>query len=442
MKTRSFGGVLAIASVVSTVLFACESSKGPVGGYWVDAGGADSDSDTDGDSDADTEADSEGDSDSNGESDMDIDSDSDSDSDVDSDTETDTDTGCVDDDEDGWCFEFDCDDEDENINPDMEEFYDPPNGIDEDCDGLTDEAPTVVAGDAGPIEPDCSECPAVGSSLDEMRCALELCDDGVYLSGVYESPGGSDTAGTYAAVERFGDASNDLAPLLNGSYALMATGPATGTSHSKNMSGLPIEDPFSSDLYKVNDVMEWSLHLKAPANAKGFRIHYVFFSEEYDEFISTAYNDKFYIFIEAASTEGGQRTVINFTECRDPAAYHDLECTQDWENLGICSAGDKLCYIAINTSLSECCWWGGCPDGTATTDISGTGFSCPSSQSNDTQAWGSSTGWLYTEWPIDPGEEFDLIFHIHDTADSIYDSEVILDKFLFTTEVEPGTGVV
>ena len=56
--------------------------------------------------------------------------------------------------------------------------------------------------------------------------------------------------------------------------------------------------------------------------------------------------------------------------------------------------------------------------------------------------YGSSTGWLVTEWPIDPGEEFTIIFHLHDTADSILDSEVILDKFVFVREVDPGTDPI
>jgi hypothetical protein len=56
--------------------------------------------------------------------------------------------------------------------------------------------------------------------------------------------------------------------------------------------------------------------------------------------------------------------------------------------------------------------------------------------------YGSSTGWLYTEWPIEPNEEFTITFHIHDTADAILDSEVILDRFIFVKDPDPGTGPV
>ena len=42
---------------------------------------------------------------------------------------------------------------------------------------------------------------------------------------------------------------------------------------------------------------------------------------------------------------------------------------------------------------------------------------------------GSSTGWLTTTWSIQEGEIFTLTFHVHDTADSGYDSLVLLDNF-------------
>jgi hypothetical protein len=49
-------------------------------------------------------------------------------------------------------------------------------------------------------------------------------------------------------------------------------------------------------------------------------------------------------------------------------------------------------------------------------------------------AHGSSTGWLSTSWAIKPNETFELVFHIHDTSDGIYDSEVILDNFQWLTK--------
>lgn len=290
-------------------------------------------------------------------------------------------------------------------------------------------------GSDGPIEPECT-CNGIGTTMDAMLCAVDLCDPATVLAVDYASPTNATTAGTYAAVPHFGNVSNDLGPLYGTSYALMATGPATGTLHSGNKGGGQMQDPFAKGTLPTHDVMEWSLRLKAPKNAHGFQIHYVFFSEEYDDYINTNYNDKFYIFLEAASTNSSKRTVINFTDCRNPNKYSDFVC--DASQMA-CEDGAKYCYIAINTALSECCWFGGCPNGKATTDIGGTGYECATGELADGDSKGSSTGWLVTEWPVEPEEEFNVIFHIHDTNDHIYDSEVIIDKFLFVGKAEAGT---
>lgn len=260
-------------------------------------------------------------------------------------------------------------------------------------------------------------------------------------------------------MEHFGDNGNALAPLLNGSYALMATGTATGTDHNVQLNSSNfVEDPVKPENKRTYDVVEWRLNLKAPMNAGGFRIHYVFFSTEYDEYVGTPFNDKFYIMLRAGSTNSGAQTVINFTECRDtgPMAYKDEECSEELEQKGVCKQGDALCYIAINTALSECCWYDGCEDGKATTDISGTGYSCAPQQSDEMDMttpvpspnqskgalFGSSTGWLVTEWPIEPGEPFQIVFHLHDREDAKLDSEVIIDKFLFVENANPGTSIL
>ncbi len=339
---------------------------------------------------------------------------------------------------DGWHEPLDCDDENADVNPGQEEIYDPPNGVDDDCDGRIDEAPTTRQ--EGPIEPDCSGCPAVGDHVDNMRCAIDLCDDATVLVNEYGSPSGAITQQTYIAVERFGADVNDLAPLYNGSYALMGTGRVLDAGDhmvdlSAGTSGQT--DPFGNAEGLSFDVMEWRMKLKAPKTAGGFQVHYIFFSAEYDDYIGDDFNDKFYMFIEAPSTNGGARTVINFTQCRDPDGYHDFVC--DDASMDYCDQGERYCYIAINTALSECCWYDGCPGGQAATNIAGTGFECALSQASDLSNHGSSTGWLVTGWPVEPGEEFEIVFHIHDTGDGLYDSAVILDKFLFMSKVTAGT---
>jgi hypothetical protein len=214
--------------------------------------------------------------------------------------------------------------------------------------------------------------------------------------------------------------------------------------HSSSMGGEPWEDPYANDLYAdtpAYDVMNWEMILTAPGGAHGFSFVYVYLSEEYDDYIGTSCNDKFYVFIEAGSTNDGNKTIINFTDCREPDSYNDFTCPDDAE---WCEPGEPYCYIAINSALSDCCWYNGCPDGYSWdvgTDISGTGFECATDMYSDSSSYGSSTGWLKTTWPIDPGETFKLTFHIMDVCDGIFDSEVLLDSFHFLGEYTEGGTV-
>ena len=336
------------------------------------------------------------------------------------------DDGC-DDDGDGWCDSNlaivgtpaicpngggDCFDWSDTVNPLAIEIE--KDGIDNDCDGNK-------AGEAtGTLEPDCSGFVCLGTSMEAVQCGLDLCYpdyEEMVQSVVVSSPSNANFSAAYAAVEHFGYPTNDLAPFAPPSYVLLATGTATGTSHSTNLGGSGITDPFDPGGSNANDVVEIKLTMKAPAGAKGFSIDYIFFSEEYEEYIGSSFNDKFYILLNAPQTTGGQDTIINFTGCSSPGSYFDFQ-----------KDGSKFCYIAINTAFSEPC-------SNPTTDISGTGFECGPP---DDSSHGSSSGWLVTTWPIESEEEFTLTFHVHDASDSIYDSEVILDNFTWEADVVVG----
>jgi hypothetical protein len=339
--------------------------------------------------------------------------------DIDNDCDGIQDEGC-DEDGDGWCnihvpvIGFpticpfgpgDCYDGSEAVNPGMLE--DPSDGADNNCDGQVDEA---------------IQCPGqcTGHSIDAYLCALEMCFGPAIISANFSSPTGDNINSAWEAVSHFGNGGNDLAPYGGNSYGLLATGPATGTSHSSDLGGGGgAPDPYSNDGYTTHDNVEFKVVMKAPTNALGFSIDYIFFSEEYEEYIGTSFNDKFYIILKAPQTTNNQNKVINTTSCSNPGAYYDF--IED---------GEKKCYIAINTAFSE-----PCPN--PQTNISGTGYECGSPDS----AHGSSTGWLVTSHEIQGGEQFELTFHIHDTSDGIFDSEVILDNFHWLSQpFTPGTA--
>ena len=306
----------------------------------------------------------------------------------------------------------DCDDTNSEVNPGMEEKgFD---GLDNDCNGIID-------GVGGEFEPDCEGLQCTGHTVDAYLCSLEVCYDDLLVSAGFFSPTNSNLDPAWEAVSHFGSPGNDLQAWAGGSYALLAAGKATGTSHSGGLGGGSVQDPYAKDGYATYDNVEFQIVLKAPMGALGLSIDYIFFSEEYEEYIGSSFNDKFYIFLQAPVTTQGQKIVINTTACSNPNGYFDF----------VDGEGNKQCYVAINTAFSEPC-------SNPVTDISGTGFQC----GNGGSANGSSTGWLSTSWPIEAEETFTLTFHIHDASDAIYDSEVILDNFKWLGEpFDPGTVI-
>jgi hypothetical protein len=302
----------------------------------------------------------------------------------------------------------DCDDTNDAIYPGATEVAG--DGIDNDCDGATDEVEACPG-------------PCTGNTVEAYLCALEMCLAPQVISAQFHSPSGDTIDTAWAAVEHFGNADNDLSPWAGSSYGLLASGPATGSSHSTDLKGgNGVPDPFANDGYTTHDNVEFTVQLQAPQAALGFSIDYIFMSVEYEEYIGSSFNDKFYIILNGPTTTGGQAEVINLTACSNPANYYDIIDPV---------TGEKLCFMAINTAFSEPC-------SAVTTSIAGTGFECGPADS----AHGSSTGWLSTAWPVASGEIVELTFHIHDTSDGIFDSEVILDNFqwLYVPFV-PGTSV-
>ena len=258
-------------------------------------------------------------------------------------------------------------------------------------------------------------CPLVctGHTVEAYLCALDMCFGQLVTSADFFSPTGDNIQTAWEAVAHFGAPDNDLAPWKGNSYGLLATGPATGTSHSVDLpGGGTAGDPFAKDGYSTYDNVEFRVVLTAPPGTLGFSLDFVFLSEEYEEYIGSSFNDKFYVILKAPQTTGDVKTVINYGPCSNPNSYYDF----------IDEAGNKKCFMAINTAFSEPC-------SNVQTDISGTGYGCGPGDAQH----GSSTGWLTLNYGIQPGETFQLIFHIHDTSDGIYDSEVILDNFRWLT---------
>ncbi|MFH2009559.1 MAG: MopE-related protein [bacterium] len=336
----------------------------------------------------------------------------------------------------------DCDDANPNIHPAMPENCS--NGIDDNCNGLTDMAETQdVDGDGSPvchpnpalvdcddndpertplfaevpgdgIDNNCNgqvdEAPNCDCSASNEAEAMDLCD-AVSLSISYT---GSANAHGYRVNNNYGA----IDPNLGCGYAGLSSGPVwstapqTGTNlgaAAANPTGGPwncfactipggttwehMGPSGCCENETVNDVGTITFTIGVPMNVQGFSFDFIFLSAEYPEWVHTNYNDTFYAILNTSALPQTQN--ISFDINGQPLTVNNgwFETPPAWSQ-----------------------------------SIAGTGY--------DTT--GSASGWLTTTSPCTPGETMTLTFWIHDEGDSIYDSAVVLDNWQW--EFQPVSG--
>jgi hypothetical protein len=131
-------------------------------------------------------------------------------------------------------------------------------------------------------------------------------------------------------------------------------------------------------------------------------------SAEYPEWVDLGYNDTFYAIIDRPDHD--ERQNISFDD-------YDHE-------------------IEVDNAFFE---------DPPHTDLTGTGYDgqCWDEWYYEQDVCGSSTGWLRTQWNVEPNEEFSVTFSIHDEGDGVWDSTVILDNFQWSLNpVDPGTDLI
>jgi hypothetical protein len=208
------------------------------------------------------------------------------------------------------------------------------------------------------------------------------------------------------------DQCNTMNGPFKGGCAMPMGGPGTAPpGFPKPAQGCPIS-------MSINDVSTLHLQIKVPNNAKGFSFDFNFFSGEWPEWVCTNYNDAFIAFLKSTAFNNGQADNISFDQKKNPVSVNNGffdRCAP--KNATVGCAGS-------NPSTNACA--GGA------TDLMGTGFYIMNSQScGQNDSGGGATGWLTTSAPVKQGEVITLDFMIWDTGDAVYDSSVLIDKFIW-----------
>jgi hypothetical protein len=296
----------------------------------------------------------------------------------------------------------DCDDCNPSVNPGAMEIQG--NGIDDDCNGLTDEAAPT--------------CTAMQYAKDPKSLGLsfDLCDPRFFKSATMNGPSdprARTVVQDYGVIKpKQGDtmfvmSSGVAADENDPGYAIPQSGTDLGNTFTNPLPNVPGKMGCSqSQPASVNDYTELVLKLKAPTNANSFSFNFYFMSAEYPEFVCTMFNDEFLV-LQESHNEFMTPTNIAFDMNKNP--------------------------VTINNGFFTVCQNGGTPQTNNCThpvsELNGTGYEII----QGSQPIGGGTGWLTTTAPVTPGEDITLHFIVFDEGDGILDSAAVIDNFQWLT---------
>jgi hypothetical protein len=294
----------------------------------------------------------------------------------------------------------------------------PGNKIDEDCSGKADDDSVLCDGSLSLASSDpfdaakaiglCKRVDASGKAWGVIEAKYVL-PDGAVLGGaapvswgvlpsfgVNAPPVGGAMLALSSGAARAANQAGYVAPTngLDKSYSHAL--PSGFVKAMPACGGLPVAT-------STFDGLALELRLRVPANATSFSFAHQFFTSDYGDFVCSSSNDVFGVFMEPKQVGSADGNIV-------------LD-------------GQGGALTANATTLLRVCTPGthnglvfGCSLGTA--GLAGTGF----------EGHGS-TGWLKTKVPVVGGAEITLRFAIWDSGDHLNDSTVLIDAFVFSTEV-------
>jgi len=185
----------------------------------------------------------------------------------------------------------------------------------------------------------------------------------------------------------------------------------------------------------AHDSVMFQIRVRVPTNANSFSTKMYFFSAEYPEYVCTDFNDMFITLVETNDDDNPNDTNIAVYDDGNNlwpvgvnlvSAAPGLFTQCDNGNIG-CAGGPNLPY---NGCESE-------------NELTGTGFDLNAGACAGNDDIGGGTGWLTMSGNVEPGEVMEIRFVIWDTADSGWDSLVLLDHWQWSVQaanpgVEPG----
>ena len=339
------------------------------------------------------------------------------------------------------------------------------NALDDDCDGVVDNQPTVC---------DSALASSTSNAMDFAK-ALDLCQMSTMASrkwGVISAEltladgAGTPAAKSHAIRPRYG---TNVTPKAGASLVVLSTGAAASVGDSDPS----FEDPqigigggglsaFPADFFAANgnklpnapgcpdpagdtanDPVMLTLTIRVPTNAHSFSIDSSFFSSEFPEWTCSRYNDFFVILLDSAfagSPPNPHDKNLAFYQPSGTTLKYPVGVNLAYGNTGLftqCVNGATGCLSIIaggeEGTITSC---------TDTHDLLGTGLDSADPDDCDASSLeGGGTGWLETKGNVTPGEIIKLRIAIWNTSDEALQSLAVIDNFKWSVH-SSDTGTV
>jgi hypothetical protein len=142
----------------------------------------------------------------------------------------------------------------------------------------------------------------------------------------------------------------------------------------------------------ANDLLWFDFTVEVPVGTYGYEFDFVYFSNEFYEFVDSLFNDIFVVWSDSEAYVGN-----------------------------VCFIDEQPCTVTALDAIADA-WSGVDTDGTDPT-LDGTGFDGIGSTG------GQATGWALLKGAAEPGENLELTWAVFDMGDTIYDTAVIIDNW-------------
>jgi hypothetical protein len=342
-------------------------------------------------------------------------------------------------------------------------FEAPGNMVDDDCDGMVDNT-VAAACDTG--------LASNSANAVDYAKAIELCQSATMMDkkwGVISAKFVlADGTGTPNGDQRsIRPAFGSTTVRAGASFAVLSSGNAAAPSQTApnhqafqpgrtvgTTSGLPADWLAANNNTLPNapgcpapstanarDPVMLELTIRAPTNAKSFKLATNFLSSEYPEYTCSAYNDFFVVLLDSTWTGMPQNPADkNLAFYTSPQMQkYPVGVNLAHGNTGLfqqCKNGPTGCSGGMTGNMTTCM---------GTNELTGTGMDTTNILIGGCGAnnlTGGGTGWLVTSGNVVGGEVITLRIAIWDTSDGALDSVAIIDKFEWSVEAsQPGTVI-